>query len=77
MTSDRVDSDVVPLAHESLAMTLGAGRASVPALLRTLNDLGLVRNRRGSIIIVDRNGLERLACGCYRKVREGFHRLLH
>ena len=75
-TSDRMDSDVLPLTHEFLALMLRLRRACVADVLRPLNDMGLVRSRRGSVMIVDRPGLERATCACYRRVKEGFDRLL-
>ena len=76
MTHDRVDTDEVPLTHEFLGIMLGVRRASVTAVLGPLHEQGLVRNGRGTIAIVDRSGLEILACECYRKVKDEFDRLL-
>jgi len=76
MTHDRVDTDDVPLTHEFLGIMLGVRRASVTEVLRPLNEQGLVENSRGTISILDRSGLEALACECYRKVKGEFDRLL-
>ena len=76
MTHDRVDSDEVPLTHEYLGIMLGVRRASVTEVLRPLNEQGLVNNSRGAITILDRAGLEEMACECYRKVKSEFDRLL-
>jgi CRP-like cAMP-binding protein len=76
MTHDRVDGDEVPLTHEFLGIMLGVRRASVTEVLRPLNERGLLNNGRGSISILDRSGLEGLACECYRKVKSEFDRLL-
>jgi len=37
---------------------------------------GLLENKRGMITILDRAGLEKLSCECYRKVKDEFDRLL-
>ncbi len=75
-TLDRMESNVVPLTHEFLGIMLGVRRASVTEVLRSLHEQGLVNNRRGTITILDRQGLEKLSCECYRKVKEEFDRLL-
>ena len=76
ITLDRMESNVVPLTHEFLSIMLGVRRASVTEVLRPLHEQGLVNNSRGAITIVDRDGLEKLACECYRRVREEFERIL-
>jgi CRP-like cAMP-binding protein len=76
MTHDRVDTDEVPLTHEFLGIMLGVRRATVTEILRPLHEQRLVNNGRGAITILDRAGLERLACECYRKVKSEFDRLL-
>jgi len=76
ITLDRMESNVVPLTHEFLSIMLGVRRASVTEVLGPLQDKGLVNNSRGAITIVDRDGLEKLACECYRKVKDEFERIL-
>ena len=75
-TLDRMESNVVPLTHKYLGIMLGVRRASVTDVLRELQKKGLVSNSRGAITVLDRHGLERLSCECYRKVRNEFDRLL-
>ena len=43
--------------------------------LDPLQERGLIRNGRGEIQIVDRPGLEGLACECYWAVNQEFARL--
>jgi CRP-like cAMP-binding protein len=76
MTRDRMDTDEVPLTHEFLAIMLGVRRSSVTEVLGPLHEQGLVSNHRGTINILDRQGLEKTACECYRKVQDEFERLL-
>jgi CRP-like cAMP-binding protein len=76
MASDRLDGDVVPLRHEFLAMMLGTRRSGVTVALGASRDAGLIRNRRGNIEILDREGLEAAACECYCDIREEYERLL-
>ena len=76
MTHDRVDSDEFPLTHEFLAFMLGVRRPGVTIAMRALRETGFVNYRRGSVRIVDREGLEGVSCECYRVVRGQFERLL-
>jgi CRP-like cAMP-binding protein len=76
MTLDRLESLDVPLTHEFLAIMLGVRRASVTEVLAPLHSARLLDNSRGVITILDRAGLEKLSCECYRKVKEEFARLL-
>jgi CRP-like cAMP-binding protein len=76
MTQDRVGGDTLPLTHEFLAIMLGARRASVTELLQPLEARGLIRKKRGSVVVLDRAGLEAAACECYRYVNAEFERLL-
>ncbi|HEX4142363.1 MAG TPA: Crp/Fnr family transcriptional regulator [Pirellulales bacterium] len=76
ITGDRVEADELSLTHEFLGIVLGVRRTTVSEVLRPLNRMGLVRNNRRSITILDRGGLEKLACQCYRRVKNEFERLL-
>jgi hypothetical protein len=55
---------------------LGVRRAGVTVAMRALRGAGLVRYGRGWVEVVDRAGLERASCECYRVVRAHFDRLL-
>ena len=73
MSHDRVGGgDTFPLKHEYLAIMLGVRRTGVTVAAGALQDAGLIRYRRGMMRIVDRAGLERRACECYRVVRDQF-----
>lgn len=73
---DRVPTDAVPITHEGLARMLGAYRESVSAVLRHLHAAGCIGAARGAIAILDRQGLEAMACECYRVVQDECTRLL-
>ncbi|WP_262299883.1 Crp/Fnr family transcriptional regulator [Microvirga sesbaniae] len=75
-THDRQDGDALPLTHEFLAEMLGVQRSTVSTVLRGLQTAGLIEQFRGGIAVVDRAGLERGACECYRKIRHRFATLL-
>ena len=55
---------------------LGVRRESVTEAAGNLQRLGLVRNRRGQVTVIDRAGLESRSCECYRVVKREYDRLL-
>ena len=67
---DRSESDEIKLTHEFLGLMLGVRRASVTYVLRPLQDAGLVCSNHGTITILNREGLERGACECYRVIAD-------
>jgi CRP-like cAMP-binding protein len=76
MTQDRMESSEFLLTQEFLAMMLGVQRTGVTIAAGILQRAGLVRYRRGNVTILDRRGLERRACECYRVSKSEFDRLL-
>ena len=75
-THDRIGQDEFPLTHEFLAIMLGVRRPTVTLVMAELARAGVVSHVRGHVRIVDRKGLEKAACECYRNVRTVFDRLL-
>jgi Mn-dependent DtxR family transcriptional regulator len=49
---------------------LGARRTSVTLIANRLQADGLIRYRRGHIVVLNRVGLEDVACECYRAIRQ-------
>jgi CRP-like cAMP-binding protein len=77
MTHDRVGrAPMFPLKQEFLAEMLGVRRAGVTVAAGALQEEGIIKYRRGSIRVLDREGLEAAACECYAAVRQTFDRLL-
>lgn len=72
---DRVGGDTFPLTQEFLAQMLGARRPSVNIVAAAFQKRGLIRYSRGRVTLVDRAGLERVSCGCYRVIRDEYDRL--
>jgi Mn-dependent DtxR family transcriptional regulator len=64
------------MTQELIANMLGVRRPGVTEAAMKLQDAGLIRYQRGRITIVDRAGLERRACECYRRVRGHAERVL-
>jgi CRP-like cAMP-binding protein len=75
-SDDRLDGNRLDLTQQLLAEMLGVRRASVTLAAGALQRAGLIEYRRGGITILDRKGLEAVACECYRVVRAEFDRLL-
>lgn len=75
--SDRGDSNWIVVTHEELGSMLGVGRPSVTLTANALQQAGFIQHSRGSIVILDRPGLEVAACECYHLVRDEYDRLLH
>jgi CRP-like cAMP-binding protein len=73
---DRAGGDRIALTQESLAGLLGVQRTTVNAVARVLQEQGLIAYRRGAVQVVDRAGLARAACGCYRAVEDHFGSVL-
>jgi CRP-like cAMP-binding protein len=76
MTHDRMQSDQFLLTQEFLAMMLGVQRTGVTVAAGGLQRAGLIRYRRGNVTMLDRRGLERRSCECYRVSKMEFDRLL-
>ena len=68
MADDRIDGSELPLTHEFLAMMLGVRRPGVTVAVQELEQDGLIARKRGSIVLVDRKGLEKLSNGTYLPV---------
>jgi CRP-like cAMP-binding protein len=75
-TQDRVRGTKFPLTHEFLGLMLGVRRASVTLTAQTLQKRGLIEYRRGIMTIVDRSGLEKASCECYRLIHHESGRLM-
>ena len=75
MLHDRIDGDELPLTHEFMALMLAVRRPGVTVALHVLEGEGLIRSRRGLVIVRDREGLEK-ACGHLYGVPEAEYRRL-
>jgi CRP-like cAMP-binding protein len=68
MSRDRVDTDEFAVTHRFLSRVLGVRRATVTRSAGLLQAAGLITYRRGKVRILDRAGLETVACECYAVV---------
>jgi CRP-like cAMP-binding protein len=76
MAHDRSEGADFPMTHEFLSMMLGVRRAGVSVTAGTLQKAGLIRYERGRMSVIDRPGLEAVACECHVNMRREFRRLL-
>lgn len=76
MNHDRSDGDTLTLTQEYLAKALGVCRSTVTLAAGALQSAGVIRYRRGAITVLDRVGLERASCECYRVIRSHYERFL-
>jgi CRP-like cAMP-binding protein len=72
MTRDRVNSDEFRITQEFLALMLGVRRVGVSAAMSALRKRELIVYRRGTITILDHEGLVAVACGCYKTVKDTY-----
>lgn len=66
---DRSAADEFALTHEFLAQMLGTGRPTISLIAKLFERQELIGHNRGRIRIVNRPGLEAVACPCYEATR--------
>jgi CRP-like cAMP-binding protein len=76
MCDDQAEGNRFELTQESLAEMLGVRRSTVTVIAGSLQQAGLIHYCRGTIIVLDRRGLEATACECYGIVRDTYERSL-
>jgi CRP-like cAMP-binding protein len=73
---DRTKTLELSLTRDILAQMIGAGRPSVSIATGILQSAGLIRANRGSITIINREGMEDAACECYQIGKQALDRYL-
>ena len=76
LSMDRLPSNELKMTQERIANMLGVRRSGVTEAALKLQDAGLIRYGHGHIQVLDRPGLEKRVCECYRVVKREFDRLL-
>jgi CRP-like cAMP-binding protein len=75
LSHDRLRRDEFEMTHEFLARMLGTRRAGVSVAASALREAGLIDYSRGRVLIINRKGLEKASCECYRIVKADFDAL--
>jgi len=76
LSHDRLDSDNLVMTHDLISNMLGVRREGVTLAAQKLAKRKLIKNIRGTILIIDRQGLEEAVCECYEVVNTEYNRLL-
>jgi CRP-like cAMP-binding protein len=76
MTRDRMGADEFQLTQDFLSNMLGVRREGVNKAAGTLQEQGLISYSRGALTILNRTGLEAIACQCYRIIKEEYDSVL-
>jgi len=74
---DRVNSDSLDLTQENISNALGIPRTAVTKAAATMQRDGLIRYRRGKIIVLERARLEADSCECYHIIRDQLRHFLN
>lgn len=66
---DRLPAELLPVPQRGIAAALGVRREAVSLASKSLSCAGLLVSSRGTIRVLDREGLESRACECYATVK--------
>jgi CRP-like cAMP-binding protein len=73
---DQLETNKLVMTQELIANMLGVRREGVTIAARKLQEKGLIEYVRGTITMLNRQGLEAAACECYQIVMDEYDRLL-
>jgi CRP-like cAMP-binding protein len=76
MAHDRVAGNVLNLTHEFLSLMMAVRRAGVTEALQSLEDRKLIECGRGTITVLDRKGIEKIAGHFYGVPEAEYRRLI-
>jgi CRP-like cAMP-binding protein len=76
LSLDRLQGNNLLMTQELIANMLGVRREGVTEAALRLQHAGLIRYKRGQIAVLDRPGLEKRSCECYKVVKSEYDRLL-
>jgi CRP-like cAMP-binding protein len=76
MAHDRTGNKLLPLTHEFLALMLGVRRPGVTEALQSLKRQKLIVTGRNQIVVLNRNGIEKMAGHSYGVPEKEYRRLI-
>jgi CRP-like cAMP-binding protein len=76
MSQDRAHADDFRVTQQFLAYMLGVRRVGVTTAAVALQRKGLIDYHRGELTVLDRRGLEAVACSCYESGRTAYAALI-
>ena len=76
LSHDRLQSDKLVMTHDLISNMLGVRREGITLAAKKLAARKLIANRRGTVTVIDRQGLEAASCECYAIVNAEYNRLL-
>lgn len=65
MAHDRLKTDTFRITQEFMSYMLGVRREAVSKIATSFQNQNLIKYSRGDFSIIDRKGLEAIACNCY------------
>ncbi|MFL9710056.1 Crp/Fnr family transcriptional regulator [Methylobacillus sp. Pita1] len=77
LSLDRLHKTELIMTQELIANMLGVRREGITEAAGKLQKQGLISYSRGHIHVLNRPGLERMACECYQVVRQAYASLLY
>ncbi|NDY96793.1 Crp/Fnr family transcriptional regulator [Wenzhouxiangella limi] len=75
LSMDRLPSQQLTLTDKLLAEMLGVAQDDIVDVAKRLHDAGIIRYEAGTIMVLDRGGLEKFCCECYSFIMEESDRL--
>ena len=76
MSQDRAQAASFHVTQEFLAYMLGMRRVGITTAASALQRNGLIEYVRGELTVLDRKGLEAVACSCYAADQQSYTELL-
>ena len=76
MSHDRMKDDVLRVTHQFIALMLGVRRAGITSAIHILEGRHLVKSRRNSLEVLDRQGLIDITNGVYGICEEEYEHLI-
>jgi CRP-like cAMP-binding protein len=76
MAHDRTRDNTLPLTHEFLSLMLGVRRPGVTEALQSLKRQKLIETGRNQIVVLNRNGIEKVAGHSYGIPEKEYRRLI-